>query len=165
VIASSRITVNAFLLIAVMLVTAACASAPTAAKGDGDSLPHSFALVLRNYEVAWSAKDATALAALFAEDGYVLPNGRPPVRGSAAIEQHYQGAGRPLHLTALTWAQEGSIGYIIGAYTHEPPPPDWKSEPATARGKFTLTLVRKPGSDRWLIMSDMDSSNSRPKSQ
>ena len=41
------------------------------------------------------------LAALFAEDGFVLSSGVPPVRGRAAIRRHYEGQGGPLSLRAL----------------------------------------------------------------
>ena len=51
---------------------------------DGDvALPPELARVLRDYERAWRAGDAAALAALFAEDGFVLQSNRPPVRGRA----------------------------------------------------------------------------------
>src|SRR5574341_2091239 len=59
------------------------------------------ARVLRDYEAAWQKRDAAGLAALFAEDGYVMADGRPPVRGRAAIERHYTGSGGPLALRAL----------------------------------------------------------------
>ena len=113
-------------------------------------LPPDLARVLTDYEAAWSSRNAAALARLFAEDGFVLPNGRPPVRGRAAIEQYYTGQGGPLSLRAIAYASEGGVGYIIGGYTQE--------KGAADIGKFTLTLRR--GSDRrWLIVSDMDSSN------
>lgn len=73
-----------------------------------------------------------ALAALFAEDGFVLPNGRTPVRGRAAIRKHYTGHGGPLSLRALAYAAEGGVSYIIGGYTDTAGKPDI--------GKFTLTL-------------------------
>ena len=111
------------------------------------TLPPDLARVLRDYETAWRAKDASALARLFAEDGFVLSPGNPMVRGRAAIEKAYHGAGGPLFLRAVAYAAEGSIGYIIGGYTHRSGTPD--------TGKFTLTL-RKDGSGRWLIASDMD---------
>jgi len=102
---------------------------------------------------AWHPEVARlSLAALFAEDGFVLPSGALPVRGRAAIEKHYTGSGGPLSLRALAYATEGSIGYIIGAYGGERGKPD--------SGKFTLTLKKGPG-DRWLIMSDMDNVNAR----
>jgi ketosteroid isomerase-like protein len=115
-------------------------------------LPAPLARVLTDYETAWQAKNAAGLAALFAEDGFVLSNGVPPVRGRAAIEKHYTGQGGPLSLRALAFATEGATGYIIGGFTMK------KGEADV--GKFTLTL-RKGSDGRWLIMSDMDNGNAR----
>jgi ketosteroid isomerase-like protein len=114
------------------------------------TLPPELARVLTDYETAWRAKDAAALARLFAEDGFVLGNGAPPVRGRAAIEKAYAGSGGRLVLRALAFATEGTVGYIIGAFAREPGAPDV--------GKFTLTL-KKDASGRWLIVSDMDNGN------
>jgi ketosteroid isomerase-like protein len=117
------------------------------------TLPPALARVLTDYESAWQARDARALAALFTDDGFVLANGVPPVRGRAAIEKHYTGQGGPLFLRALAYSTEGSTGYIIGGFARQQGEPDI--------GKFTLTL-RKGADGRWLIMSDMDNGNSRP---
>jgi len=117
------------------------------------TLPAPLARVLTDYESAWQNADASALAALFAEDGFVLSNGTPLVRGRAQIEKHYSGAGGPLALRAVAFATEGSLGYIIGGFAPR------KGQPDT--GKFTLTL-RKGSDGRWLIMSDMDNGNTRP---
>ena len=117
------------------------------------TLPAPLARVLSDYEVAWQNQDATALAAIFTEDGLVLSNGTPPVQGRVQIEKHYSGAGGPLALRALAFATEGSLGYIIGGFARQ------KGQPDT--GKFTLTLRKGPGG-RWLIMSDMDNGNTRP---
>jgi ketosteroid isomerase-like protein len=117
------------------------------------ALPPPLARVLTDYETAWQRKDASALAALFAEDGFVLSNGVPAVRGRAAIEKHYAGQGGPLSLRAFAFAMEESTGYIIGGFARRRGEPDI--------GKFTLTL-RKDSSGRWLIVSDMDNGNSRP---
>jgi ketosteroid isomerase-like protein len=116
-------------------------------------LPPPLARVLADYEAAWQDKDAGALAALFAEDGFVLSSGAPPVRGRAAIERHYEGHGGPLSLRAFAYATEGSTGYIIGGYSREAGEADI--------GKYTLTL-RKDTRGCWLIVSDMDNGNSRP---
>jgi ketosteroid isomerase-like protein len=116
------------------------------------SLPPPLQRVLTDYEAAWQQKDPRALAALFTEDGFVLANGAPPVRGRAAIEKHYTGQGGPLSLRAMAFSTEGSVGYIIGGYTRQKGEPD--------AGKFTLTL-RKGSDGRWLIVSDMDNANSR----
>ena len=91
-----------------------------------------------------------ALAQLFAEDGFVLPSGKMPVRGRAAVEQYYTGQGGPLSLRAFAYATEGKVGYILGGYAGQKGAPD--------SGKFTLTL-RKGPDKRWLIVSDMDNTN------
>ena len=113
-------------------------------------LPPELARVLTDYENAWAARDAKALAGLFAEDGYVLPGGSPPVKGRAAIERYYQGHGGPLSLRAIAYATEGPVGYILGGYASEKGKQD--------DGKFTLTL-RKDASGKWWIFSDMDNGN------
>jgi ketosteroid isomerase-like protein len=115
-------------------------------------LPPELARVLTDYEAGWRAGDAAALARLFAEDGFVLPEGQPPVRGRMAIQKLYTAKGGPLSLRAFAYATHGDVGYIIGAYTAQPGMPDF--------GKFTLTL-RKNRYGRWLIVSDMDNSNRR----
>ena len=115
-------------------------------------LPPDLARVLTDYESAWQKRDAAALARLFAEDGYVLPNGGPPVKGRAAIEKHYANSGGPLALRAIAFAAEGSVGYIIGGFA--------AAQGEEDMGKFTLTL-RKGPEGRWLIVSDMDSPNRR----
>jgi ketosteroid isomerase-like protein len=149
-----RCTVRTSLGLALVLV-AAIAVAPAAEQAQPEPsvvLPAPLERVLRDYERAWEAKDAAALAALFADDGFVLSSGTPPVRGRARIEKHYTGQGGPLALRALAFATEGSIGYIIGGFAAKRGDPD--------TGKFTLTL-RKGPDGRWLIQSDMDNGNAR----
>lgn len=118
------------------------------------TLPPELARVLTDYEAGWKTGNAPALAGLFAEDGFVLPQGQPPVKGRAAIQKLYTSNGSPLSLRAIAFAMQGDVGYIIGGYSGEPGKPD--------DGKFTLTL-RKAADGRWLIVSDMDNSNRRPR--
>lgn len=114
------------------------------------ALPPELDRVLRDYERAWGAGDAAALASLFADDGFVLQSSRPPIRGREAIRAAYAGqGGSPLRLRALAYAIEDSIGHIIGTYGYDTMP--------GVTGKFTLTLRRAPDG-RWLIFSDMDNS-------
>jgi ketosteroid isomerase-like protein len=115
-------------------------------------LPPELARVLTDYEAGWRAGDGAALARLFDEHGFVLPNGDPPVRGRAAIQRYYRGPGGPLLLRAFAFAAEGSVGYIIGGFSRQEGQPDI--------GKFTLTL-RRATDGRWLIVSDMDNGNRR----
>lgn len=124
------------------------AGADTAARLPTITLPAELDRVLRDYEAAWRARDATALAALFTEDAFLLQPGRPPIRGRSALEARYRGqGGGPLRLRPLAYSVEGATGFIIGAYGYGDDPADG--------GKFTLTLKRGPGG-RWLIFSDMD---------
>jgi ketosteroid isomerase-like protein len=113
------------------------------------TLPPEIDRVLRDYERAWKAKDTKALVALFVSDGFVMQPQRPPVRGHAGLEQAYRGAGGPLYLRALSFAQSGSVGYIIGAYRYQ--------ETGTDIGKFILAL-RQGTNNRWFIAADMDNS-------
>jgi ketosteroid isomerase-like protein len=116
------------------------------------SLPPELARVLTDYENLWLHRDSAALARLFTEDGLLLSNESPMIRGRVAIERFYRGPGAPLFLRAVAFATEGDVGYIIGAFSDRAGVPD--------RGKFTLTL-RRDASGQWLIMSDMDNSNGR----
>ena len=140
-------------MVLLMLALTVLGQASAAAQLPSVPLPPELARVLTDYEGAWQQKDAAALAALFAENGFVLSSGALPVRGRAAIQKHYSGQGGPLSLRALAYAAEGSTGYIIGGFSREQGQPDI--------GKFTLTLHRA-SDGRWLIMSDMDNGNSRP---
>ena len=115
------------------------------------SLPAELDRVLRDYERAWRSGDAANVAALFSVDGFVLQNGRMPVRGREAISKAYAGqANGELRLRALGYAVADTVGYIIGAYTYGETPGDM--------GKWTLTL-RRPRGGRWEIFSDMDNGN------
>lgn len=118
------------------------------------TLPADLARALSDYEKGWRTGNAAALAELFAEDGFVLPNGKEVVKGRSAIQKLYTSNGAPLSLRAIAYATHGDVGYIIGGYGAEPGKPD--------DGKFTLTL-RKGADGRWLIMSDMDNPNRRPQ--
>jgi ketosteroid isomerase-like protein len=133
------------------LILALCGTAAAAADLPSVALPPELQRVLTDYETAWGRKDAPGLAALFADDGFVLSGGRPPVHGRAAITAHYTGKGGPLALRALAYSTDGPTGYIVGAYAEQRGQPD--------AGKFTLTLRREGA--RWLIFSDMDNGNAR----
>jgi uncharacterized protein (TIGR02246 family) len=136
----------------------AAESSPESAPLPSVTLPPAVDRVLRDYERAWRSRDATAVAALFAEDGYVLQSGRNPIRGRAAIANAYKGqAGGPLKLRAFAYATSDTTGYILGAYGYG----EGKSVPDM--GKYTVTLRRSPDGP-WLLFSDMDNGN-QPRRQ
>lgn len=117
-------------------------------------LPPELDRVLRDYERAWQARDAAALAALFTEDGMTLSSGQPLRRGRAAIREGYATGGGPLSLRAVGYAADGTVAYIIGGYSEQSGQRDI--------GKFVLALRRSPGG-RWLIAADIDNSNQPPR--
>jgi ketosteroid isomerase-like protein len=147
------VLLSVLLMVGVDPVLAQQPAKSAAASADATmALPPALARVLTDYEAGWKAGDGGALARLFIEDGLVLAGGRPPVRGRMAIQNLYTGRGETLSLRAFAYARHGNVGYIIGGYGTERGKPDV--------GKFTLTL-RKGHDGRWLIVSDMDNSNSR----
>jgi len=127
---------------------AGAAPAAQAAPLPSVTLPPELDRVLRDYERAWSARDADALAALFAEDGFVLANGAQPRRGRAAIAEGYRGQGGPLALRALGYATADTVGWIIGAFAGAPGEADG--------GKFVLALKRSAAGQPWRIAADID---------
>jgi ketosteroid isomerase-like protein len=140
-------------VLGLVVAGAATAQAPAASRDAIPSvtLPSEVDRVLRDYERGWRSHDAAALAALFTEDGFVLSNGRPPVRGRAAIAEAYAKAGGELNLRPIAYATDGSLGHVIGVYSHG------AGQPET--GKFVLALKRD--GDRWRIAADIDNANQR----
>lgn len=148
----------AILLCLAAAVSPAVAQTPSAPNPElpSVSLPANLDRVLRDYERAWRSGDASNVAALFSVDGFVLQNGRAPVRGRAAIGRTYTGqAGGELRLRALAFAVADTVGYILGAYRY--------GDSTSDMGKFTLTL-RRPRNGAWEIFSDMDNGN-QPRRQ
>jgi hypothetical protein len=72
-----------------LLVAGSWAQAPEPPQLPSVTLPAALARVLTDYETAWQNKDAAGLAALFAEDGFVLSSGVPPVRVSRTSESSH----------------------------------------------------------------------------
>src|ERR687889_263072 len=123
-----------------LFAQAPAATATATAPLPSVALPPALDRVLRDYERAWRSGDAAAVAALFAEDGYVLQSGRNPIRGRAAIAIAYKGqAGGPLHLRAFAYATSDTTGYILGAYGYG------NGDSVPDVGKYTVTLRRNRG--------------------
>lgn len=148
------------MLLAVLAITAPSglraqeALAPPAAPLPTATLPPEIDRVLRDYERGWRAGDEAALAALFTEDGFILQNGRPPVRGRAAIQQAYAESEGPLRLRGLAYAADDSVGWIVGVYGY--------GEGDAEMGKFVLAL-RRGADGRWMIAADIDNSSQMPR--
>lgn len=137
-------------LIAPLLAAAIAASSCHAQNLPSVSLPADIDRVLKDYEKAWSANDAPALASLFLPTGLALPSGQPPARGAEAVRKAYShGGAMPTSLRAVDYAVSGDMAYIVGGYA-----------PAGAQadmGKFVLVLRRVDG--RWMIVADIENAN------
>jgi creatinine amidohydrolase len=151
----TRLTIRRGAAVFLLLsATAAAGQEPARELPPSVTLPPELARVLRDYEAAWTRKDAGALAALFTDDGFVMANAGVPVSGRDAIRTHYTGSGGPLFLRPYAYSSDGDVGYILGGFTGRAGAPD--------AGKFTLAL-RKGRDGRWLIAADMDSPNRPPQ--
>ncbi len=118
----------------------------------GVELPAELDRVLRDYESAWKSRNASALAELFTPEGFVLSNGKPPIKGQASIAAGFVDAGGDLRLRGLGYSIGDSVAYIVGAY-------GWgATEEVPDVGKFVMTL-RKNSTGRWLIAADIDNAN------
>ncbi|MHB1329909.1 MAG: YybH family protein [Gemmatimonadales bacterium] len=117
-------------------------------------LPVELDRVLRDYEAAWEAGDGSRLAKVFTADGFILPSGRLPQRGAAAIAASHTSPGGDLQLVAFAFAVADTVGYVIGGYRY----PD----SAGPGGKFVLAL-RRERNGPWKIAADIENgSQQRP---
>lgn len=110
-------------------------------------LPPEMAIVLRDYEKAWKAGDGARLAQVFTADGFVLPSGQLPRRGTAEIARWHTTPGGDLELVAFAFAAADTVGYIVGGYRY----PTTKGP----GGKFLLALRREAGR-AWRIAADIE---------
>ena len=102
------------------------------------------------YVKASLAGDAKAIAALYTEDAVEMPPNQPPVKGRAAIEQHYAemfSGGAKLGAFALTHLESrasGDLGYDAGTYQQTMTPPG-QTSPMNETGKYVVILERVKG--------------------
>jgi len=100
------------------------------------------------YSAAMRAADASAAAAVFAEDGTDMPPGSGPVRGRAAIEAYYRGLFGTCRFASFELTETesrivGDVGYIAGV-----------SRVAVAGGPSTsgkYLVVFKRAGDGWRV--------------
>lgn len=112
-------------------------------------LPAELDRVLRDYEKAWRARDAQALADLFVDGEIVMTNTGAQVRGRRAVRAVYDGSGGGLSLRAVGFAVGDAVAHILGSYAMAVGEPD--------AGVFVLAL-RRGADGRWLISADLDRS-------
>lgn len=109
------------------------------------------------WDAAFNKGDATAMAAMYAEDAYVLPPGSDIVKGRSAIQAFWGGAVQQLgdaKLTTLDVAKLGpSAAREIGTFSFKTK----AASPQQVTGKYAV-VWRKIGG-RWLLATDIWNTN------
>lgn len=106
------------------------------------------------WQALWLAKDAQALAALYAEDGMRLPPDATRTVGRDAIEAMFEdefAAGlENLQLEATEMGHDGNLGWIVGNSTIDFPMGD---SMGTGTGNYVV-VYRKEADGVWRIVID-----------
>lgn len=116
----------------------------------------------RDWEKAFKAGDAKAVAALYAEDALLLPPGNPGVRGRAAIQAFFikdiaeaKAAGVVLVVNPKTdVGVSGDMGWESGTYTAT------VKGAVVESGKFLSVSRKKNG--KWLYLRDTWNADAAP---
>ncbi len=150
--------------VAIAAVAAACVLFVAACSG-GD--PKADENAIRETNAKWLelivAKDAKAVANLYAEDGEMLPPNAPKAAGREAIEQGWgqmfaiPGFGLTFETEKFVFAKSGELAVDIGTYKFT------AGEGAAAStdvGKYVVTWTKRDG--KWYVLTDMFSSDAAP---
>jgi uncharacterized protein (TIGR02246 family) len=138
----------------VITLLAACSEAPQpqadldGLKGMGDA-----------WQAGFNARDAAAIAAVYAENGSLLPPNVKTVKGRAAIEAYwveFMASGIGGGITDTNVNASGDVGYKVGTYTITSPYGELLDD-----GKYVEVWHYMDG--RWQMMYDIFNSN-RPVS-
>ena len=107
------------------------------------------------FEAAFGRNDMAALAALYAEDAYVLPPGSPQVQGRPAIQQFWQAVWdsgfRQAALQTGTVEGSGELAYEVSTASLATQPGDGQA--TTLAVKYVVVWRRAGGT--WLMVADI----------
>lgn len=153
-------------LVAVLLACAALAAAPLRA-ADPAAPEHGLMTVDSGWAKAMLANDATACAALYADDAVLVLPGTGAIRGKKAIADAYAGWLKDVKVTdaAVMDGQYRSAGRISAGWGA------WKvttvpkagGAPTTEVGTWCAVAVEKDG--KWKYVSDHASADPAPPAQ
>lgn len=102
------------------------------------------------------AKDAKAIAAIYAEDGQLLPPNAPKVVGRAALEKNWAeftaipGMTLTFETETFVFAKSGDLAVEVGTYK-------FGAGDMTDSGKSVVTWTKRNG--KWFVLTDMFSSD------
>ena len=141
--------------VALVSIFAACAAPAPAGLTDADRA--AIQAVSDEFTEHFVAGNFAGLAALYTEDGVLLPPNHASVTGRAAIEE-FAATFRPItqmHLTNVTVEGSGDMAYVYGTLHMVMTGPDGSSIEDT--GKY-IEIRRKVG-DQWLLAYDIFNSD------
>lgn len=129
-------------------------AAPALAGGAND-----FANMSEAWEKAYNAKDAAGVAALYAEDGVMMPPNADPATGRKAIEAHLARemalVSGHLEIVTVQHAQDGDLGFARGTFSMTDADGN-----TLDRGKWVEVRTKVDG--EWRIASDIWNSDMAP---
>ena len=107
---------------------AAPSLAQQAAPAGAQDLRQAADMLGKEYDEAYNAKSASAMASLYTQDGTLIPPGRTPVQGRQALTVYYQGrfdSGVGGHVTRMVEVHPlGDGGFAIGQFSVTAPGPN-----------------------------------------
>jgi ketosteroid isomerase-like protein len=137
---------------AALAAALACAGGALAKEGPLDGMSKTFEDGIRK-------GDTTALAAMYAEEGAILPPNHARVQGREGIAAYFKemtDAGMSLKLTPMDSWVEGSLGARSGSYVVLD-----KEQKEIDHGKW-MEVWRKGADGKWLLVRDMWNSDDPP---
>jgi len=134
--------------VAAAVVLAACSGAPSSSTEFGKADADEIRAMIRDFVVAYNAKDVAKIGTFFAANASLMPINRATLRGVEAVQGYYETrvrdeGGTDLAIDPISVEGHGSLGYIAASFGMVFRPPDG-SEVRHDRGKV-IWIVRKLG--------------------
>lgn len=129
--------------------------------GDAAAAPATPDEVVTAFAAAFNARDAVAIASLYASDAELMRPDAPPVKGREAIEAAFRRGFtevRVLDLLSMHSQVSGSLAYVTGTLTLSTRTRQHGAE--IAAGNYLVVMRRAAG--RWTIVSHMYTLPLRP---
>ena len=134
---------------AVIVVAAAASACGGAAPAENKTAADE---VTAMWAKAFNAGDASALAALYAEDARSTPPGGPPTVGRPQIETYWRedlkSGGEVTKLTATSSVAQGNLMHVSGSY-------DVASKDGVTLARGQYDQLWKRDDDQWKVQSEM----------